>query len=113
MKSKILIALVAIAAAFSWEAEAQREKAPSSYWVVNGQIYDIHKSSLWGKIAGNIVKILPNGIVVETFTIEPVYQAVSTTGDDGIHIRPQIIAKQVHRREKSSGQKDNYSELPG
>jgi hypothetical protein len=73
---KIKIITVILALAFSWQAGAQTDEAQSPYWVVNGQIYDITKSSLWEKMDGDIVKILTNGIVVETFTVETKQQAV-------------------------------------
>lgn len=81
MKIKTLIALAAIA--FGWRAGAQTYQAPSLYRVVNGKIYDINKSSmwpnkssLWQNMEGDIVKVLTNGIVVETFTVATKQQAV-------------------------------------
>ena len=74
MKIKTSIILAAIA--IGWNVGAQTDQAPSPYWVVNGQIYDINKSSLWQKMDGDIVKVLTNGIVVETFTVETKQQAV-------------------------------------
>jgi hypothetical protein len=44
--------------------------------VVKGQIYDITKSSLWTRFDGTILKVLTNGLVVETFTVETKQQAV-------------------------------------
>jgi hypothetical protein len=76
MKSKTFIGFVATAVMLGWQVGAQTDQAPSPYWVVNGQIYDINKSSLWVKMDGDIVKILTNGIVVETFTVETKQQAV-------------------------------------
>ena len=76
MRLKILVALIAIGAAFSWQAEAQTGKAPSPYWVVNGRVYDINKSPLWTQFDGTILKFLTNGLVVETFTVETKQQAV-------------------------------------
>jgi hypothetical protein len=74
MKIKTLIVLAAIVC--DWHAGAQTDQAPSPYWVVNGQIYNINNSQLWKKMDGDIVKILTNGIVVETFTVETKQQAV-------------------------------------
>ena len=74
MKIKNLIVLAAIA--IGWNVGAQTDKVPSPYWVVNGQIYDINKSSLWQEIDCTIVKNLTNGIVVETFTVVTNQQAV-------------------------------------
>jgi hypothetical protein len=78
MKTTIVAVIIMVAAfaLFGWHAEAQTDQAPSPYWVVNGQIYDINKSQLWVKMDGDIVKILTNEIVVETFVIETKQQAV-------------------------------------
>jgi hypothetical protein len=74
MKIKTLIVLVTIA--FGLHAGAQTDQASSPYWAVNGKIYDINKSSLWQKMGGDIVRVLTNGIVVQTFTVETKQQAV-------------------------------------
>ncbi len=68
--------LVAVAALLGWHAGAQTDNTQSPYWVVNGQIYDVSKSQLWEKMDGDIIKVLTNGIVVETFTVETKQQAV-------------------------------------
>jgi hypothetical protein len=69
MKVTKMCFLVAVAALLGWHAGAQTDLAPSPYCVVNGQIYDFYKSPLWRKMDGDIIKILTNGIVVETFTV--------------------------------------------
>lgn len=74
MKIKNLIVLAAIA--IGWNVGAQTDQAPSPYWVVKGQVYDINKSSLWKRFDGTILKVLTNGLVVETFTVETKQQAV-------------------------------------
>ena len=76
MKIAKICFLAVIAAFLGWHASAQTDQAPSPYWVVNGQIYDTYKSSLWRRMDGDIVKVLTNGIVVETFTVETKQQAV-------------------------------------
>jgi hypothetical protein len=76
MKVTKMCFLVAVAALLGWHAGAQTDLAPSPYCVVNGQIYDFYKSPLWRKMDGDIIKILTNGIVVETFTVRTKQQAV-------------------------------------
>ena len=76
MKSKTLIGFVVTAVMLGWQVGAQTDQAPSPYWVVNGQIYNIYKSALWRQMDGDIVKVLTNQIVVETFTVETKQQAV-------------------------------------
>ena len=62
--------------ALGWHAGAQTDQAPSPYWVVKGQVYDINKSALWTRFDGTILKVLTNGLVVETFTVVTNQQAV-------------------------------------
>jgi hypothetical protein len=76
MKTKIIAVLVTVAASLGWQAAAQTAQASSPYWVVKGQVYDINKSSLWTRFDGTILKVLTNGLVVETFTVETKQQAV-------------------------------------
>lgn len=76
MKVTKMCFLVTVAALLGWHAGAQTDLAPSPYCVVNGQIYDFYKSPLWRKMDGDIIKILTNGIVVETFTVRTKQQAV-------------------------------------
>ena len=76
MKVTKMCFLVAVAALLGWHAGAQTDLAPSPYCVVNGQIYNFYKSPLWRRMDGDIVKVLTNGIVVETFTTETKQQAV-------------------------------------
>src|ERR1035437_4116358 len=76
MKTKTLIGLVAITVMLGWQVRAQKDQAPSPYCVVNGKIYDFNKNPLWQSMDGDIVKVLTNGIVVETFTVKTNQQAV-------------------------------------
>ena len=72
----IFMLLVEAFALLGWHADAQTDQAPSPYWVVKGQVYDINKSSLWTRFDGTILNVLSNGLVVETFTVETKQQAV-------------------------------------
>ena len=76
MKVAKICFLATVATLLGWHAEAQTDQAPSPYCVVNGQIYDFYKSPLWRKMDGDIIKILTNEIVVETFTVKTKQQAV-------------------------------------
>ena len=112
MKRKIIIfmLLVEAFALLGWHADAQTGQAPSPYWVVQGQVYDINKSSLWAKMDGDIIKLLTNGIVVETFTIVTKQQAVveqhATQGAFGFTGRYHSETKMVDvGTEKVSGRK--------
>lgn len=69
MKVTNFFFLAALTATLGWHAGAQTEQSPPQYRVVSGQIYDINKSPLWQRMAGDILKVLTNEIVVETFTI--------------------------------------------
>ena len=57
---------------------AQPVQTPEPLWVVNGQIYNIYKSQLWHEMNGTIKKIQNDLIVVQTYTVEAVQQAVVT-----------------------------------
>jgi hypothetical protein len=76
MKTKNIAVLVVALTFFSWHAGAQKYYAPPCYSAVNGKVYDVNNSQLWVIMDGNIVKILTNEIVVQTFTIEKKQQAV-------------------------------------
>lgn len=76
MKSKTLIGFVATAVMLGWQVRAQTNQALSPYRVVNGQIYNIYESPFWIQMNGDIVKVLTNEIVAETFTTRTKQQAV-------------------------------------
>ncbi|HXR47413.1 MAG TPA: hypothetical protein VN784_08215 [Candidatus Limnocylindrales bacterium] len=46
---------------------------------VNGQLYNIQRSVLWQTLYGDILKVSTNELVVSTFTMEPVYEAATTS----------------------------------
>jgi hypothetical protein len=69
MKTKVVLVLIAITATFGWNVEAQLR-------VVSGQIYNIYQSVLWKSMDGDVLKVLTNGLVLSTFTIEKKQQAV-------------------------------------
>ena len=110
MKVTKMCFLAAIAALIGWNAGAQTDKAPPSYWVVNGKIYDVNNSQLWVRMDGDIVKVLTNGIVVSTFTVETKQQAVveqhATQGAFGFTGRYHSETKMVDvGKEKVPGKK--------
>ena len=54
--------------------------AQSDYRVVNGQIYNPSLSKLWKVQHGKIVDVQENGIILQTFTTNAVYQNVFVQG---------------------------------
>ena len=69
-KMTICIALI------GWSTGARSIAVSNPLRAVDGQIYNIEKSVLWKSLDGDIVKVLTNGIVVRTFTVEAKQQAV-------------------------------------
>ncbi len=86
MKVKILVAVL-IAGSFGLQAGAQTNSAPvfSTNWVtavpyyreVNGQLYNTTRSALWKTLAGDILKVSTNEIVVSTYQINSDYGVVT------------------------------------
>ncbi|HUZ06562.1 MAG TPA: hypothetical protein VMV89_03655 [Candidatus Paceibacterota bacterium] len=89
MKSANLILLAAIVALAGWRADAQTNVAPvirtnlvtaaENFREVNGKLYNSGRSVLWKNYQGECLKVLTNGILVQTFTIEPVFEATTTS----------------------------------
>jgi hypothetical protein len=103
--AKWIILAVAIIMLSTWKIGAQTNVLPvlttnyvmavPYYREVNGQLYNTERSSLWKPFYGDILQIATNELIISTFTQEPIYQAVTVEGDDGIHIHPQLMSKNV------------------
>lgn len=48
---------------------------------VNGQVYNIQKSVLWKDFDGDVLELATNGLIVQTFTTEPIYGASTRSVD--------------------------------
>jgi hypothetical protein len=89
MNLKTLIPLIVIVALAGWQVKAQTNlasviltnwlTAASSFREVNGQLYNTESSILWTNFQGECLKVLTNDLAISTFTMEPVYQAGTTT----------------------------------
>jgi hypothetical protein len=89
MKAKLLIGIALFVVMFGWRSDAQTDVAPtiSTNWItaaenfreVNGQLYNTERSVLWTGFQGECLEVLTNAIAISTFTIEPIYQAATTT----------------------------------
>jgi hypothetical protein len=90
MKSaNMIFSFAAIFALAGWQADAQTNVAPvirtnliiaaESFREVNGKLYNTERSILWTNFQGECLKVLPNGLLVQTFTTEPVYEATTTS----------------------------------
>lgn len=49
------------------------------YRDVSGQLYNTKASILWTNFQGEVLNVSTNQIVISTFTMEPIYQAATTT----------------------------------
>jgi len=56
-----------------------RIEAAPTFREVGGQLYNIKRSVLWTNFQGECLEIETNAIVISTFTMEPIYQAATTT----------------------------------
>jgi len=89
MKKLSLFGLAVCIAILGAQSDAQTNVAPtiSSNWItaakefreVDGKLYNINRSVLWHGHDGKFLKVSTNGIVVQMFTTEPVYQAATTS----------------------------------
>ena len=114
MNLKILIPLIAVATMLGWQAGAQTNiapviltnliRAPDSLRDVNGQLYDINQGVLWKTMDGDFLKVSTNGIVLSTFTMEPIYEAATTTEyvptGQWSRDKPVLVAKQIRVGDK-------------
>jgi len=73
--------------------------AAQSFREVNGKLYNSERSILWTNFQGECLKVLTNGLVISTFTMEPVYQMGTTTrfipGVPGAPGRHEIVPEKV------------------
>jgi hypothetical protein len=115
MKINVILVLIVT---FGWRIGAQTYTPSVSLRVVDGQIYNVYQSVLWKSMDGDVLKVLTNGVLLSTFTMEPIYQAVATTqyrermmGFEPA--RPVLVSKQVKVGDKKvTGKKiilHNYS----
>ena len=82
---KILTYLTAIGIALGQRVEAQTNVAPivTTNWVtavpyyreVNGHLYNTELSTLWKDFQADVLAASTNGLLVQTFTTKPIYQA--------------------------------------
>lgn len=85
MKTEITAALLTFAATLGWRAEAQPRPthrtenivAVEDFRRVNGQLYNIRRSVLWTNYQADVVIASTNLLVVQTFTMEPIYEAAT------------------------------------
>lgn len=89
MKFKILASLIAIRMTFGWQVEAQTNVATivTTNWLtsvpyyreVNGQLYNTDRSTLWKDFQADVMDVSTNGLLLQTFTMKPVYEASTTS----------------------------------
>jgi hypothetical protein len=89
MKVRSFVSTIGLAIILACGAGAQTSVVPGSDagfirapdWLrdVNGQLYDINKDDSWKSMDGDILKVSTKGIIVSTFTMEPIYQAATVT----------------------------------
>jgi hypothetical protein len=69
---------------------------------VNGQVYNTTRSALWKTLAGDILKVSTNEIVLSTFQINPDYAVVNPGGQldyyyvGGIDGKPPTFGKKLY-----------------
>lgn len=116
---KLIIALVLILPAYVWsQTNSPHFKTVTnfvnsipSFREVNGQLYNTERSVLWTQFSGNCLSVSPKEIVVSTFTMKPIYEAVATTkivhrGMFDLHGEPRLVSEKVKvDDEKIAGRK--------
>jgi hypothetical protein len=90
MKIKIIAAVITVAATLAWQAGAQTDfvtvtrtnivQAAPNFREVNGQLYNSSLSKLWKIQSGKIADVQDNGIILQTFTTNKVYENVFVAG---------------------------------
>jgi hypothetical protein len=89
MKLKILASLITIRMPLGWQVEAQTNVATivTTNWLtsvpyyreVNGQLYNTERSTLWKEFQADVLDISTNGLLLQTYTFKPVYEASTTS----------------------------------
>ena len=115
MYKKIMAVLALIMVAFGWRVEAQANLVPvirtnlitaaPSFREVNGKLYNSERSVLWTNFQGECLKVLPNGILIQTFTTEPVYEA-STRSIDSHNYLGQVTSSRIVPTTVQTGTKE-------
>jgi hypothetical protein len=111
MKVKMLVALL-IAGSLGLQAGAQTNANPIFttnyvtavpwYREVNGQLYNTTRSALWKTLAGDILKVSTNEIVLSTFQINPNYGVETPSGQldyyyvGGVDGAPPTFGKKLY-----------------
>ena len=86
---KILASFIAIELSLIPRVEAQTNVAPvvttnlvtavPYYREVNGKLYNTEWSTLWKDFQAEVLTTSTNGLLVQTFTLKPIYQASTTS----------------------------------
>jgi hypothetical protein len=73
-----LLTVFSLFAAFSLHAQTTNlARAVPWFREVNGQLYDVTQSVLWAPVEGKCVSVQSNGILVQTFVTNAIYDSVA------------------------------------